>query len=95
MTDAEPDTVLSRFGLALAEAGLAPASALTLETDLQEDLGLDSLKLMQVARHFEAAYGYRVALADWVLAQEDAERPDYRLASLAAFVAETLNAASA
>lgn len=78
------EAVIARLAQALAEAGVTvDVAQLTPEASLDEDLGVDSFQLMQLARHIEAAYEFRFSLADWVLAQEDG---DLRVGSLVDYV---------
>ena len=60
--------------------GIAP------ELSLNSDLELDSLQLMEIARHLESSYAFRFSLQDWLLTEEESGQPVYTVESLARFV---------
>ena len=87
-TEAELLTALTE---ALGAAGIdLGGRALTMATTLDQDVGLDSFQLMQVARHLERRYGFAFSVADWVLNQDAADAPDWTTGSLVRFMAAAL-----
>lgn len=85
--------ILTRLAEGLKLAGIPldrPAAALTHEISLDQDLGVDSFQLMQVARHLERAYAFRFSIADWVLEEEERDGPAYTIGSLLAFIRRSL-----
>lgn len=78
------------------EAALREAELLTEgqsagdELSLDDDLGVDSFHLMQIGRHLERAFDYRFSVADWVLAQQDVDLPEFRVGGLLDFIQREL-----
>lgn len=84
-TEAE---LLAALTEALGAAGIdLGGRTLTMATTLDQDVGLDSFQLMQVARHLERRYGFAFSVADWVLTQDAADEPDWTAGSLVRFMA--------
>lgn len=87
------EAVLAELESALVAAGLDASlwpEGLRPGLSLDQDMGVDSFQLMQIARHLEKAYGYAFTVSDWVLAEEDVEEPRFTIASLVAFVTAAL-----
>lgn len=82
--------ILDRLAEALAAENIPTHGALTPETSLDDDLGLDSFQLMKVARHLERAYAFKFSIADWVLEEEESGTPTYTVGALAAFISRSL-----
>lgn len=61
-------------------------------TSLNEDLGIESFQLTEVARHLEEAYDLRFTLVDWVLAEGEGESPQFSVGSLLDYIASQLGA---
>ena len=83
------EAVLAVLTEALEAVGIdvsAWPDGLTGSVSLDQDLGVDSFQLMQVARHLEKAYDYRFSVADWVLTEEESDQPTYTVGALVAFV---------
>ena len=63
----DPAAVRAALATALAKVGVPAAVAeLADGVSLADDLGLDSMQLMEVARLLEDALGRDLALGDWV-----------------------------
>ena len=86
-------TLLSLLEAALLEAGVTPEemTGLGLATSLQDDLGVDSFQLTNVARHLEEAFALRFTLVDWVLEEADREEDAYTVSSLFAYIRDQLS----
>ena len=79
---------LAAVGLAVALADLTDGLALDL------DLGVDSYRLTEVARHIEEAHALRFTLVDWVVDAGDSEA-GYTVGSLLDYVTAQLSVAAA
>jgi len=97
MPDASPSPstseILALLQEVLQDAGIElPPEALTPETSLTMDLGIDSFHLVEIATRVEQAFGDRFSLVDWVVDQQDAPDPAFTLASLIVFIQAQLAA---